>query len=331
MYEALQAHGVQHGRVTHVTGGGHTDAAGKVHERLAARHGFRYRPRAGGEFNDRGPYKYAVKSVVEQFDLVKMALQPRIAGRRQTGENEWDYSHLLPAHHRNQFRLIVRDRLPEEDDSETPPRSMAHLVVRPGSEVARILAGDRLFPHTDEYSVGHVGGVHIGKQGLSVAREASTAAHLHPMLRNNGLGKALYSALYTHALALGRPHVAGSGHSEEAGRVHESLAREHGFEYDAERGDDGRGSYGYTLKSEDTGPMRLTKAFSGLPLPRLNRRVNLRLPVGTWDATSGRIKIRKPDGSEVWHQAKVGLIASSSPATAGADFGNPTSARNPSG
>jgi hypothetical protein len=91
-----------------------------------------------------------------------------------------------------------------------------------------------------------------------------------------------------------------------------------------------RGSYKYAVKAM-VEQFDLAKAFGGLPMPRPRRRVNLHLPVGTWDATTGRIKIRKPDGSEVWHQAKVGLIASSSPATAGADFGNPTSARNPSG
>ena len=524
MYEALQAHGVQHGRVTHVTGGGHTNSAGKVHERLAARHGFRYRPGKGGEYNDRGPYRYAVKSMVEQFDLVKMALQPRIAGRRQTGENEWDYSHLLSPEHQNSFRLVVRDETNEDRPWLGDPCTMAYLFVKPGSEAAQRMGRNHLFQNEEEL-VGQVGATHLQNKGISVAREVSTASRIHPRLRGKGLGKALYSALYTHALALGRSRVYGSEHTQDAGRVHASLAREHGFEYDAEYSQgspDGnpplRGSYSYTLKNElskiqsppkfpglgindnrretpivegqaltnkrkltgtddnryvgltlgrdvdgppvhatsyvdasarnpeavkqhedfhhmirrienrfgqpsrqrvvehlrnsidphdlkvaeeeaahtypgldptnpahyeevlaqtcsyvngykDRGsgfhllggrlmrkpfdrdrdraikrvwraiqnaakaiqPEHLTKAFSGLPLPRLNRRVNLRLPVGTWDATSGRIKIRKPDGSEVWHQAKVGLIASSSPATAGADFGNPTSARNPSG
>lgn len=285
MYTALMAHGKHHGAATRVAGGIHSTSAAGTHRAVSRVHGTQYvAPKVndnpvGDQDNNFGAYSYALKNelpmvkselVAElapllrqpKFDgelvakMAKMALMPKVVDRQQVTENEWDYSHLLPPHHRNQFRLIVRDQHPDEDDedfADEPSRSMAHLMVRPGSEVARILAGDRPFPHTDEYSVGHIGGVHIGQRALSVARETSTAAHLHPMLRNNGLGKALYSALYTHALALGRPHVGGSDHSQSAGRVHDSLAREHGFDYEAEEHDDHRGSYGYTLKAEGAG------------------------------------------------------------------------------
>ena len=48
----------------------------------------------------------------------------------------------------------------------------------------------------------------------------------------HGLGKAMYEALYSHALnRLGVHTVEGGMHSEDAGRVHEALARKHGLGY----------------------------------------------------------------------------------------------------
>jgi GNAT superfamily N-acetyltransferase len=84
--------------------------------------------------------------------------------------------------------------------------------------------------------------------------------------RGQGLGKALYTALFAHAHnLLGATSVRGRLHSVKAGRIHEALAREHGMAYDSdtvttpkryqnnahlEGAPEVRTAYHYALKSE---------------------------------------------------------------------------------
>lgn len=65
-----------------------------------------------------------------------------------------------------------------------------------------------------------------------------------------GLGKAANLALLTHAYQLGAHQVAGSGHTEDSARVYRSLARTHGFDYNAPKTGRLYGNYRYSLKSE---------------------------------------------------------------------------------
>lgn len=81
------------------------------------------------------------------------------------------------------------------------------------------------------------------------------------------------------------------------------------------------------LPDEDGSTME--KAFGGLPLPHAPKRTNLHLPVGTTIESTGRFKVMTPTGKTKWKQGRVGVIMSKQPETAAADYGHPTSSREP--
>jgi GNAT superfamily N-acetyltransferase len=83
------------------------------------------------------------------------------------------------------------------------------------------------------------------KDGTSIEPEGSTVIDGR---RGEGIGTALYRALYEFARVRGFTHVAGHGHSDAASRVHESLARRYGYEYEpGYASDTDRGGYIYSL------------------------------------------------------------------------------------
>lgn len=276
-------------------------------------------------------YVMTAKDVVdsEQLDKNLSSIAPGkpLPQTSLLNAKEYDYSHLLPESQRH-MKLVVRDHgLAVGRKTDAYPHYTAHVLDDSG-EAGSVQA--------------HLYDGFVGRRHMEIHAPFGLVREY----QGRGLGSAMYEALQAHGVQKGGvTHVTGGGHTNSAGKVHERLAARHGFRYRPGKGGEynDRGPYKYAVKAmveqfdlakgrfDPEAPSGLYKAFGGLPMPRPRRRVNLHLPVGTWDATTGRIKIRKPDGSEVWHQAKVGLIASSSPATAGADFGNPTSARNPSG
>lgn len=140
-------------------------------------------------------------------ELAKMAIKDLSPGESfedEHGQEAHDYGHLLP---KKWNRLSL------------------HVHTNSGNDVVLASLKDE-----DGKEVGNVKGlVELNKQ-----KEKTIQPHsdLHEDYHGEGLGKAMYEALYAHSLHhLGINKVAGGNHSEDAGKVHESLARKHGLEY----------------------------------------------------------------------------------------------------
>jgi ADP-ribose pyrophosphatase YjhB (NUDIX family)/GNAT superfamily N-acetyltransferase len=88
MYEALFAH-AYHSGLRHVSGGHHSLDAGKVHEKLAAKHGLTYaahtNPRSSWQSESRGSYDYALKSELtkreEDDEIDRLLMHPNPSER----------------------------------------------------------------------------------------------------------------------------------------------------------------------------------------------------------------------------------------------------------
>ena len=85
--------------------------------------------------------------------------------------------------------------------------------------------------------------------------------------RGRGLGNAMYDALYAHVFHNGIKQVRGGGHTPEASRVHQSLARRHGIDYKPVVEDPDseypHAPYSYSLKRE-LSPSQATIKSEGL-------------------------------------------------------------------
>jgi 8-oxo-dGTP pyrophosphatase MutT (NUDIX family)/GNAT superfamily N-acetyltransferase len=155
----------------------------------------------------------------EEEDLNKMAIADLAAGkligqkepteRNRSARFDYDYSHLLPEDARNagySIRLEYSTRNPDLPHSDGV--YSAYLKH-------------------DGKTVGTVLGDHSHDKSLIDTHSTIDEAH-----RGLGFGKALYTAALTHAYhVLGAREVKGQPLSEEASRVHSSLAREHGMDY----------------------------------------------------------------------------------------------------
>lgn len=85
MYEALYSHAYNNHGITTISGGYHTAAAKRIHERLAQKHSLDYKPKPGfpvpnGEPEQGGHYKYVLK---DESDIAKAEFQQ--AGFRHIG------------------------------------------------------------------------------------------------------------------------------------------------------------------------------------------------------------------------------------------------------
>ena len=145
LYEAFYAHAKNKLGMTHVIGEQHSTMASKVHQKLAQKHGLAYVPKNNPDpankrqkvmpyDNKFEPYEYELKyeSALMFEDLNKMALGdipvgPKTGTHRYEGE-EFDYSHVLPKHLQDEFRITVN-----------------HLPATPGSRHAG--AGDDIMAY----------------------------------------------------------------------------------------------------------------------------------------------------------------------------------------
>ena len=237
MYETLYAHAFHNG-FRGVMGGGHTEAAGRVHEALSRKHGLDYDPAyKDPSIPKRGPYKYQLKSELNKMALKDIPVGERVDARPgDSRTQEFDYSHVLPENARNDYSLLVKHRVSLDDGDRS---IYAHLYHKSsGVVVGRVLSS-----------------MYYGDNTHRIEN-----AHLNKNLRGKGLGLAMYEANMAHAKnALGATHTAGGDHSTLADSIHKKLAQKHGMEYFAKRhspsSDDGEydaafGDYHYQLKSE---------------------------------------------------------------------------------
>lgn len=134
--------------------------------------------------------------------IKKMAIKD-IASGTDNDDGSYDYGHLLPEKWAKNLTLTVH---PGED------WIVAHLYDSEGNKI------------------GHVNGLKGEDKNVPYIEPHS---ELHEDYTGQGLGKAMYEALYTHAYNNGIREVQGGGHSEDAHRVHSSLAQKHNLSYRA--------------------------------------------------------------------------------------------------
>jgi len=268
-------------------------------------------------------FRAKAKRGVAKAELEKMAIRdiPRGQQRPQTPEEsenahtpEFDYSHVLsPEHRANGYGLTVLNDGPDGDIA-------AHLHHN-GKRVGEVYGDLQDYP---------------GARGVSVHSDLRTEH------RGQGLGTAMYEALYAHAYHNGVRRVYGHQHTDAAGGVHEALARKHGLAYSPEEpGEDSdfsRGKYGYQIKAEPgAGPAPDKKP--GKPAdpkpPKPDATGHLRnahrgavLPVGS--TVNGEVKVRHQSGKVSWRGVRDGMISGTDP-TPGlfSQVTHPVSARRP--
>lgn len=167
--------------------------------------------------------------------LAKMAIADIPPGTK-VKDGVYDYSHVLdPKHRASGYSLQVFDGLRDGWRESTPddsPVELEAVLLHKGKGIGSV-QGYR--PHDP--------------MGMEVHSGIDHKDH-----RGQGLGVKMYEAIYAHARNRGIKSVSGSYHTEEAGRVHDSLARRHGIDYLPDSGleddDHSRGPYSYTIKSE---------------------------------------------------------------------------------
>lgn len=176
-------------------------------------------------------------------DLVKMAIKdipPGEPTEDEHGQEVHDFGHLLPPAWKSKLSLHVHAPAHGE-------YIKAHLL------------------DADLKEVGHVKG-ELGKHRMLPESVMTPHSELEEDYHGEGLGKAMYEALYAHAFHnLGIRHIVGGSHSDDAGRVHEALARKHGLNYikttKNSRFGLNRGGYGYALdKNENLSSMGIQEA-----------------------------------------------------------------------
>ncbi len=284
MYEALYAHAKNSLGISRVEGGVHSADASKLHTHLAKKHGFEYtaKPRtdteAGASSFPFQSYSYALKEELaptlheDQFmggDPIRFVrgavpmqkgiadlkpgkkLRERVVPKSPTAEgfaSSHDYNHLLkPEHVAAGLRLEVHHSGLQEEGFEPGSKVKTNEQLR-----AKLLdPANKLVGSVEGYVVD-------GKKGPSIEPHSE----LEKPFRGKGLGTAMYEALYAHAKhVVGITEVSGGIHSADADRVHQSLAKKHGFKYKSRLrsvGPDGEGGsgffpysgYNYALKEE---------------------------------------------------------------------------------
>lgn len=224
LYEATLASAKRNFGVTHLRGLGHSSLAHSVHKQLADKHGLSYEaepnwpsiqyptqekwsntPNAGYDAKYKS-YSYTLKS--ELAKSFKGDIPP--ANVISNHVTAYDYSHLLPYNLKNKYRLaVVHTR-------GHPNKLDARLITRDGARVGEL-----------ESQINTTS----NENALRVMNAYMDREH-----RNHGLGRAMYSALYSHALnGLNTKRVIGGNHSSAAHGLHQSLAAAHGLSYSAEK------------------------------------------------------------------------------------------------
>jgi GNAT superfamily N-acetyltransferase len=163
-----------------------------------------------GENELKTHHPFLLKYLREQEDLKKMAIQDIPPGPQtgsiSDGERTYhDYSHLLPTPARVKgYKLEVLDK--------------KDLVTING----------RVTLHGKE--VGMIDGTRFGDGPAKATRVSQV--EVHPHHRKQGLGSALYEALFAHAYHHHGVRVAlGGAHSTSADATLHSLARKHGLQF----------------------------------------------------------------------------------------------------
>lgn len=309
-----------------------------------------------------------VKAVLELVqNIIELARNPDPQTLRGGVGDSTDPSKLDP----EQLRAGIREETEHTSDlSQAKEIAVDHLTSDPNyysSEISKAEAKDfgALLPKSQKhlrlesdvssgrpyvklYDANKVVG-HVQTLGHENGNKTTITPHsdLDPKYRGKGLGLAMYEAAYAHAKELGFGTVIGGSHSEDASRVHRSLAAKHGYAYKAipySDDDSEFKSYQYSIKSEpvpDVDETELLKsplifeaseldpsvpvpnsdvldkaglgetsnAFIG-DVPAATGHLN-KLPAGT--VHNGKMKIKHADGRTSWVGVRNGMIQSQTP------------------
>jgi len=184
------------------------------------------------------PLHTAVHGIVESLTGMKT---------EDLNRASYNYSHLLPD---KSYTLLLNHQ--SNSFSKLSPIKIQAHILRNGEHVG--------------FCAGFLtnGSLHIGH------------SKLNPNHRGQGLGKALYEALMTHAFHNGYKNVEGDVHSSMASSVHKRLAEQHGMNYKPKVNPNGEsvpgpyderfGPYSYALKSEPLAKMALADNTPGKPI-----------------------------------------------------------------
>lgn len=301
MYSALMAHAKNHLSANYVHGGMHSTMAAKVHLKVAAQHGLGYAPQevesprtAPGPFDDRyRPYSYDLKA---ELPMTKAEWPAKLSDQ----EIE-QYISRLHTGSRRDLRGMPWDaiyelrRVPLEALPQGQPPSkpdVRRYAGMPGEDAPPIVITRKGCPD--------------GHHRIAAARLRGDTHHLAYVDTAVNLGEAVHP-----------------DPPPEPERLDRDAALEVVKKFDAAQ------------RPAAAAPRKLQiprlKSHSKLPMPHAPAHHHLDLPAGTVLEGTGRFKVLKPSGEEVWKQGRVGVIASREPASAGADYGHPTSSRNING
>lgn len=144
----------------------------------------------------------------------------RSSGRSPEGWSTHDYSHVLtPEQRQAGYSLSV------SHDSKPGSKMVVAQLNHAGAKSSSLPWEDNRKPHA-----GSVSGYLRDDGSLELA--GHLASELQPEHQGRGLGVAMYEGVLAHAKnALGALTVKGGSHSTSAMRVHTSLARKHGLNY----------------------------------------------------------------------------------------------------
>jgi hypothetical protein len=164
---------------------------------------------------------------LEKMSVKDIPIGPKV----QSPHPDWevyDYSHVLPEHHRKEgYKILVGQQV----DPANPrfPVFRSTLLHPSGPEGSNLV-----WPK----EVGVVLGEVYPEPTLSGARAINPdTSHIRIDHRHKGLGTAAYEALFAHGKNVHKAHLIGSRgmpHSTDAARVHESISRKHKSNYQSE-------------------------------------------------------------------------------------------------
>ena len=193
----------------------------------------------------------------QTFDAVMQLVQSVIAlGRELSTPGDMKKGEVL--------KKAIANIPPGKPINDSPFLDYSHVLPK-GTKGLQLLVGgytpgnyQAVLRHPTEGQVGQVVGLvskKSGPPGTPTKQELEPHSSLNKEYHGKGLGTAMYEGLYAHAKANGINTVHGGMHTEAAHRVHQSLAKKHGFkiknyEEPDEDLDYPHGHYAYTIKDE---------------------------------------------------------------------------------
>jgi GNAT superfamily N-acetyltransferase len=254
MYNMLFQEAAKHNH-TNIRSEAASEAAQNVHRKIAAEAQRNIKetkfPHSSSILTYKNPFSKSMadlmtkghvrRSVIEMKKSFGDAKSKLLPGTTRT--RSFDYSSILPKSAKDEgYTLTVKEhRTVGNEKLPSQYQSQIHNPNKPGRGSSGWLGSVLASRHETDS---------IGIHDTDLGEEH----------RGKGLGKAMYEALYHHVAKNGVKRVEGGIHTKNAQRVHESIARKHGVDYNATEGS----SYEYKLpQSKKMAASELVKGAKG--------------------------------------------------------------------